>query len=683
MKRQILSLAIAAASAVASGCGGDPPAVAAPSADIAAVTQPDAADSTVSAGAPADGADAKAPKPARDPADCDGLIEAACAMPWPSNKYLLADPTRKTGFRLQIGPTALPAESVRGTFMSPVDTQFLDGYSVGSALLLAWPSLDSSKLPDENAIGLSLDPTAAIVILEVDGAGKVVQTVPWWAERDATEADPARRTLVVRPAIALKPATRYVVGVRGLTDMAGQPIAPSPAFVALRDGKTAGSADAPRQGRFDDLLAILAGAGWPKGSLVVAWDFVTNSGQALHGRLIKMRDEGYQIVGAQGPPLKITKVTELSEAVSKDIAWQVLGTFGVPSWLGDEGDPLRTLILGADGMPVVQRTVDRPFEVRIPRSAKGGAPHGLVQYGHGLNGSYAEVGAGYNGTIANAHKLIFYACYWTGMSEHDIGAILQFIQDLAAFRTLPDKLHQGIVEQILLQRAMRERFAELPEIKKLGIAVNKDEMFYSGISQGGIYGGTVMALSKDVARGHLGVPGSNYSLLLPRSVDFAPFFALLSAFYPDSRDQQLLLQAIQLQWDAVDPLTWLRHIAVEPLPGNPPHQVLIAPAKGDWQVAVVANEIAARSGFGLAVLAHYGKPVFGVSETPYPHKGSGIVLYDHGNPWPKPGNQPPADALGDPHGKPRKLPHHQAQMVHFFRTGEIKDVCGGDGCTPD
>jgi hypothetical protein len=44
---------------------------------------------------------------------------------------------------------------------------------------------------------------------------------------------------------------------------------------------------------------------------------------------------------------------------------------------------------------------------------------------------------------------------------------------------------------------------------------------------------------------------------------------------------------------------------------------------------------------------------------------------------------PPNDALGDPHGLPRKLPWHQEQMVHFFRTGEIKDVCGGNGCTPD
>jgi hypothetical protein len=82
-------------------------------------------------------------------------------------------------------------------------------------------------------------------------------------------------------------------------------------------------------------------------------------------------------------------------------------------------------------------------------------------------------------------------------------------------------------------------------------------------------------------------------------------------------------------------------------------------------------------------MAGYGKEVFGLTEQPFPYTGSGVVLYDYGNPWPTPGNEPHRDDLGDPHSKPRKEPWHQEQMIHFFRTGEIKDVCGGDGCTPD
>jgi hypothetical protein len=117
--------------------------------------------------------------------------------------------------------------------------------------------------------------------------------------------------------------------------------------------------------------------------------------------------------------------------------------------------------------------------------------------------------------------------------------------------------------------------------------------------------------------------------------------------------------------------------------------VLLAPAKGDHQVAVMTNEIVARSDVGVAVMANYDteREVWGVPEVPYPHKGSALVLWDFGNPWPAPGsNLPPtiSELAGeDPHGKPRKNDQHNAQMVHFWRTGEVIDVCGGDGCTPE
>ena len=43
---------------------------------------------------------------------------------------------------------------------------------------------------------------------------------------------------------------------------------------------------------------------------------------------------------------------------------------------------------------------------------------------------------------------------------------------------------------------------------------------YDGNSQGGIYGGTVCAVSIDVRRCALGVPGMDYPVLLPRSSDY-------------------------------------------------------------------------------------------------------------------------------------------------------------------
>ena len=101
-------------------------------------------------------------------------------------------------------------------------------------------------------------------------------------------------------------------------------------------------------------------------------------------------------------------------------------------------------------------------------------------------------------------------------------------------------------------------------------------------------------------------------------------------------------------------------------------------------MANLTVEIAARTDMDIALMADYGRSLYGVDETAYPHRGSGVVMYDYGNPWPEPGNVPPSDDLGDPHGKPRREPWHQQQMMHFFRNdAEIIDVCGGDGCTPD
>ena len=83
-------------------------------------------------------------------------------------------------------------------------------------------------------------------------------------------------------------------------------------------------------------------------------------------------------------------------------------------------------------------------------------------------------------------------------------------------------------------------------------------------------------------------------------------------------------------------------------------------------------------------MENYGRDIALVDETPYPHQGSGMVLWDYGNPWPEAGPVPPEETeFGDPHGKPRRQAEHNQQMMHFYRTGEIIDTCGGDGCTPN
>lgn len=644
--------------------------------------------------------------------DCDPIHPGHCALPWPSSHHLQADAATQTGYRLRLGKTTLPVSN--GQPIDPMPYERLDGFSVATSLLMRWPNLDASGLATEDHIELSVVKDAAIVWLEIGADGKVARHVPYFAELDAQEADPKKQALCVRPGVILKPATRYVIGVRALKDKAGAAFLPAPAFIALRDGNTAGTVLQARQSRFEEIFAFLAGEGVAKAQLLLAWDFTTASDGAIHGALLKMRKDAFAATGVDGPELKVTEVVKYSLEDSVDIAMQVSGTMHVPSFLKKiqiHGSDVPVLDRDADGMPVQNGWEDRPWYLRVPRVALTGKPMALLQYGHGLNGHPLEAASGYLGKIANDNAMMPYSAFMRGMSEPEVLSVVLAASDIDQIVGMFDKLQQGMIEWLMLQRAMKQRLAGLEVIQKNGIQIDAKQMYYFGNSQGGIYGGTVVALSQDVTRADLGVPGSNYSLLLQRSTDFDGFFKIIREVIPDTMDQAVLLQAIQLLWDSTDPVTHYRHLSLEPYPDTPSHAVLMDPAKGDHQVSVMSNEILARSDLGVKLMHGWGKPVALVAAQAFPYVGSGMVLWDFGTPWPLPGNVPPqADDAGpcgdggkckegfeckqiadgsshcigkDPHELPRRSKSHTQQMMHFFHTGEIIDVCGGDGCQPD
>jgi hypothetical protein len=102
-------------------------------------------------------------------------------------------------------------------------------------------------------------------------------------------------------------------------------------------------------------------------------------------------------------------------------------------------------------------------------------------------------------------------------------------------------------------------------------------------------------------------------------------------------------------------------------------------------VAVVTNEVAARTDNDIELMDNYPKEVDLVEPVSFPHDGSGVVLYDFGNRWPTPGNHIPQEMMEDPHGKARDAAWHNEQMVDFFRNGQITNTCNDDGnptCTP-
>ncbi len=638
--------------------------------------------------------------------DCDPLVPQSCAMPWPSNLYLAEDDTRETGYTVTFGATTLPA-NILEDHIAPDPYTRMDGYGLGAPIMAIFPKLDITGLPNEYQVADSLDADAAILLFEVSEVG--VRRVPYWAELDGNERNTSKKTLFVRPGEILKLNTRYVVAFRGLRDTGGEPIPPSEAFAALRDHAATDRPLRARQGRFDEVFAILEAEGVDLGALNLAWDFHTASSEALHGPLLHMIDEALE-AQPDGPELVIDEVEEYLEADDgtgapfHEFAWlRVRGHFEAPHYMHPTeaaGQTGYVFNYGDDGQPVADGTRTATFWLNIPHSVKDGTPHGLVNYGHGLFGDgkdAVDIGwdrpcgkypprpcGAFNSRIGFHENLIFFGADLVGMSQWDRdNNALTIVADLNLFPWIADRLHQGMMEYVLLARAARRRLQALPEIADRGIVLNTDENFYFGRSQGGIFGATYMAVTPDSTHGVLGVPGLNYSTLLHRSIDFAEFFGVLAAVYIERHEQAVALAAVQLLWDGTDPVSYYRHISAEPFPGREAHKVIAAPARGDYQVEVVTLEVAARSNVGLAVMENYDdeREVALVDETPYPHDGSGLVLWHFGNAWPEPGNLPPEeDASGDPHESPHHMDAHTEQMVRFFRTGEITDVCAGEPC---
>ncbi|MFW5966561.1 MAG: hypothetical protein ACOCV2_03530 [Persicimonas sp.] len=617
--------------------------------------------------------------------DCDSLQPERCELPWPSNLYLAEDDDRATGYQLEFGEETLVAKDGED-HASPEPYRRLDGYGVGTPLITLFPNVDTSEMASQYDVAPSVEDDSPIVWLEVDEEEDSVRRVAHFAELDARADDPEEQALFVRPAEILKEDTRYVVAFRDLVDTDGESIEPSEDFAALRDGETDGDpALEDRQERFDDIFSILEDEGVERDDLTLAWDFHTASSDALHGPMLHMREEAFEEVGEQGPELDFGEEDiKVNEEGESDWWMEIEGTIESPSYMTEEtvgGTTAPVFNWGDDWTPEQNGTTERTFWLYIPQSARDGDPHGLIHYGHGLLGAGTQTGGGQNAQIANDYDYIFFGTSLAGMSDEDQASAATAVGNIDAFPFLADRLHQGLLEHLLLARAMSERLPEDDSITGRDIEVDGDRMYWSGISQGGIFGGSYMALSEDVHYGHLGVPGNNYSTLLQRSSNWAQFQLIMEPSYPSPLSQALALSSMQLLWEQTEPVSYLRHVTAEPFEGQDPSYVLLAAAKGDYQVEVATNEIAARSDMDIALMENYGRDVGLVDETSYPHTGSGLVLYDFGNPWPDRGNRPPDDEFGDPHGKPRDLADHSEQMVHFFENdGEIIDVCGGEPC---
>lgn len=612
-------------------------------------------------------------------ADCDPIAPTRCGLPFPSNVYLADDDKTPSGKSVRFGATTLPKTgNGQGDPIDPAAWFDSDGFSPGQAPFTQMLGATITGFPTQDNIEFSLTENSPTILLDAETG----ELVPHFAELDVSNGvDEESQALMLRPAVRLKDASRYIVAIRRVQDAGGNYLEPSEAFRALRDGTPSTDYSVRRRrGLYNDIFSRLEKAGIARDDLQIAWDYTTASRENNTRWLVHMRDDALNTVGEEGPTYVIDTVEDNpNEWIKK----RIYGRFTVPIYL-DKAGPGGSLVFGDDGMPKQNGTGEYEFVVHVPNSVTGDTPGALLQNGHGLLGSKNEGRNGYLAELSDRHRYVSFGIDLIGMAEEDEATVQTAIGgDIGAFKGLVGRQHQGILNSLLAMRMMAGRFAKDPIMMDNGKSmIDSTKRYYRGDSQGGIFGTTYMALSTDVTRGLLGEPGMPYNLLLNRSVDFTPFFFLLKVIYYDNLDLQLVLGLVQMHWDRTEPNGYAPYITSNMLPGTPKHDVLLHVAIGDYQVTPLGAHLIARA-VGAKNLTPVNRSLFGIEEVPGPFSGSGIVEFDFNLPMSPLTNTPPDGPEDlDPHDSVRVLDASYDQTNDFLREGVVKPYCDGP-CNPE
>ena len=678
------------------------------------------------------------------PDECEILNAASCALPFPSQRFLedVGDATA-TGRRMVF--PVIELDGVPGPPLDPAPMNRLDGFAPtvqivahlegvdpeasGASRLLEGTPQSAPYVDVRTHDARSLEADSPTVLLDLETGERVLH----WVEVDQTPAalaDPSRQVLFIRPAVALVPDRRYVVALRSMKNAAGELIAPEPVFRALRDRSpsTIPALEA-RRGEMEEIFHALRSAGVKRWDLQLAFAFATRSEHQLHERMLAMRDDALGWLAALAPDdvsgFSNVEVEELSSCpgTSGGVWRKVSGQFHGPSYMtGNIENPLEVSVLNvdADGMPVMNGTHPIAWSLAVPCSVYRGDETGHpLLLGHGFLGDGAGMVNGFaSGGIFGGDAPVAYiagATDWRGLSRGFTGPdALNILFNVIGtpqtghrfntFETLPHRLKQGVVNTLVLSRMMKSGFfnrlealQRVPGDPSTGVFTPDEEMFYFGVSLGGIYGTMYAGLNQDTIRHNVVVPAMNFSVMQQRSTQFPVFLDLMAAVgLTDPMDIALLLGVQHELWASADPTGYIRNVTGTvdpPLPDTPAKKMLVTVAWLDKQVSNQATEIYARSMGVPNVVGSVQHDLVDIPDVSADWAGgepgleSGMQIFDSGyfdifdpaydDVVPALANLIPSRVC-DPHGAPLSTPAAIDQIAEFLRPGgRVWSFCDG------
>jgi hypothetical protein len=663
---------------------------------------------------------------------CEALNAAECLLPYPSSFFQVPDPTTATGLRLNLPAEGLP--TVNGTPLVPTPYNQLDGYSPMVQVHMHFPQgvdlvlSDAARLLAPGCCGQpagppwidtrthderSLDADSPSVLMRASTGERVLHYLE--IDGRATGAQiPARQAVFLRPAKSLEPGERYIVAMRNLKAPGGAAVVAEAPFAALRDGTPNPLIEGRRAKMESDVFAPLVANGIDRSELVLAFDFTVQSEDQLTRQMLSMRDQAFAwLATVEATPGLVTFTVDSSVdhncADPGQVVWrEVSGTFQSPLFL--DGQPVQTgpqfLNVDADDLPVQNGFMNAPYDIAIPCSVfDGGVTSRPIVLGHGIFGTgqgmvqfvpdlkaqfadWTYIAGGTDWIGLSSRRDTSSDVNWIG--SHIIGLINNQFNNFPAF---PDRLRQGMLNTLVLGKMMKRglfnRHAAFESAPGVGVFPGPaEDMYYYGISLGGIMGTWFAALTPDVERFGLDVPAINFSCLLQRSTQFATFdFAIDLIGVNDPIRKALFIHLAHELWVSAEPAGFARHITSDPLPGSGgPKRILYHPSWLDKQVSNQCSEVAART---LELPNLVGSLVRGLEDIPdLPGPlDSAHVLWDFGafdlfDPAHAPHIPPLSNIIPtsvcDPHNGPRAIPAAVQQLIAFLQPGgQISNFCNG------
>jgi hypothetical protein len=131
---------------------------------------------------------------------CDPLDTSDCLHPFPNDHFTAADSSTPTGRRVNFNVLSMPSNRA-GVPVLPAEYNRADGFSPGSMLITRVDGIDSEQALEATGavpiddLGQWDDPDQPVVVIDAETG----ERHPVWAEIDSNPADPADRTLLIRP----------------------------------------------------------------------------------------------------------------------------------------------------------------------------------------------------------------------------------------------------------------------------------------------------------------------------------------------------------------------------------------------------------------------------------------------------------------------------------------------------